>query len=384
MNRSNMKRFMSKKLLVVGVAVAVLIGVGGAAFAYFTTHGSGTGSAAVGTSSPLLIDQLAGTPMYNSTIDGSAYQWSMAYDATSINQFGNEITFANGSQPLSDVVVAMSNAGPTTGSIPITFNIYNPASPETSADLLWTDTETVTPPGGTPTGIANFDVTFKNFTSVNYYPGTPLPSTVVYGIAYDNTSGDQSMNVQMSYEPPLVGSDTAPGNLFLSTTGGNGAAGGPTGEVTCSDVNTTFAQYSTASGNSGLCGLGANPVGNLIPAVEFDTSVMSDLYPGGPGQPINFSVTNPSNIPVLLTAVTIAVATDSTLVEATAGYPSTDIAGCYASWFSVSPSPVPVSETIPAGGTIDWVGAATISMATSLADQDACQGHTIGLTFTAS
>jgi hypothetical protein len=34
-----MKRFMSKKLLVVGVAVAVVLGVGGAAFAYFSSSG---------------------------------------------------------------------------------------------------------------------------------------------------------------------------------------------------------------------------------------------------------------------------------------------------------------------------------------------------------
>jgi len=380
-----MKRFMTKKVLVVGVVVAVLLGVGGAAFAYFTSTGTGTGSAPVGTASPVLIDQLGGTPMYNSTIDGSAYQWSMAYVATGINQFGNEITFANGSQPLSDVVVAMSNAGPTTGSIPITFNIYSPASPETSADLLWTDTETVTPPGGTPTGIANFDVTFKNFTSVLYYPGAPLPSTVVYGIAYDNTSADTGMNVQLSYEPPLVGSDTAPGNLFLSTTGGNGAAGGPTGEVTCSDVNTTFAQYSTASGNGGLCGLGANPVGNLIPAVEFDTSTMSDLYPGGPAQAINFSVTNPGSIPATVSTVTIAVAEDlaTGYVEAVPGYPSTDVSGCYASWFQINGSPVAVNKTIPAGGTIDWLGSATISMPTDNSDnQDACEGSSVGLTFT--
>jgi hypothetical protein len=348
-----------------------------------------------------LIDQLAGTPMYNSTIDGSAYQWSMSYvPSTGINEFGNEITFANGSQPLNDVVVAMANFDKTgasdLGPLPVTLTVYTPANPETSADVLWTDTETVTPPttatgyDPTPTdptnGIANFDVTFKNFTSNVYYPGTPLPKTVVYGISYDNSTVDSAMNVQMSYEPPLVGTDTAPGNLFVSTkNGSDDAAGGPTGEVTCSDVNTTFAEYSTASGNGGECGLGANPAGNLIPAVEFDTSAMGDLYPGGPGQDIDFSVTNPSNIPVTLNKVTIAVATDSGLVEATAGYPSTDIAGCYPSWFFVSPSPVTVGETIPARGTIDWLGGATISMpADSVDNQDACQGKTIGLTFTAS
>jgi tetrahydromethanopterin S-methyltransferase subunit D len=55
MNRSNMKRFMSKKVAVVGLAVALVIGIGGAAFAYFTSTGTGTGSAVVGTSSNLTL-----------------------------------------------------------------------------------------------------------------------------------------------------------------------------------------------------------------------------------------------------------------------------------------------------------------------------------------
>ena len=43
-----MKRFMNKKMLVVGVAVALVLGIGGVAFAYFTSNGTGTGSADVG------------------------------------------------------------------------------------------------------------------------------------------------------------------------------------------------------------------------------------------------------------------------------------------------------------------------------------------------
>jgi len=59
-------------------------------------------------------------------------------------------------------------------------------------------------------------------------------------------------------------------------------------------------------------------------------SGMGDLYPGGPAQPINFSVTNPGSIPDALATVTIAVAADpvSNLVEAVPGYTSSDIAGC--------------------------------------------------------
>ncbi|MCU1495313.1 MAG: hypothetical protein JWO62_3077 [Acidimicrobiaceae bacterium] len=57
-----MKRFihlsMKKKLVAAGLAVGVTLGVGGAAFAYFTTGGSGTGTAGVGTSSDLTINQV--------------------------------------------------------------------------------------------------------------------------------------------------------------------------------------------------------------------------------------------------------------------------------------------------------------------------------------
>jgi hypothetical protein len=43
-----MKRFMSRKVAVVGIAVGLTLGLSGAAFAYFTSTGSGSGSAATG------------------------------------------------------------------------------------------------------------------------------------------------------------------------------------------------------------------------------------------------------------------------------------------------------------------------------------------------
>ncbi|MGO9582703.1 MAG: hypothetical protein ACLP36_07840 [Acidimicrobiales bacterium] len=59
-----MKRFRSisrtKKIVTVGVAAALVLGIGGAAFAYFTTTGSGTGSAPIGDASPLTVT--VGTP----------------------------------------------------------------------------------------------------------------------------------------------------------------------------------------------------------------------------------------------------------------------------------------------------------------------------------
>jgi hypothetical protein len=80
-----MKRFMSKKLLVVGVAVALVIGIGGAAFAYFTTTGSGTGSAATGDASPLTValGTLTGNPLFPTIVaDGNAVVDTVPYTVT--------------------------------------------------------------------------------------------------------------------------------------------------------------------------------------------------------------------------------------------------------------------------------------------------------------
>ena len=46
----NIKRFMSKKVVAIGLAAGITLGLGGAAFAYFTAGGTGTANAAVGTS----------------------------------------------------------------------------------------------------------------------------------------------------------------------------------------------------------------------------------------------------------------------------------------------------------------------------------------------
>jgi hypothetical protein len=406
---------MNKKLLVVGVAVAVLVGVGGAAFAYFSTTGGGTGSAAVGNPSPLLIDQLGGTAMYNSTIDPSTYDWSYAFYATGANELGNKVELANGGGVLSDVVVAMVNFNPTSGPLGLTFNVYDSSGysgPGTQpGSLIATDSQTFNVPAapnggyGSPTciaarasnpnsacGLANFNITFDNFTPSSVV----LPGTIVYGITYNNwpqpadTSG---VNVQLSNEATQisVGSDADPGYLFVSTENGtDGATGGSGGEITCSDVTSTFGEYSTAVGSNG-CGETTTytapfPSIALVPAVEIDTSSMSDLYPGGPAQPISFSVTNPGSIPVALNSVAIAVAYDPANfeIETVPGYTSTDVGGCYEYWFTITQPPA-INGSVAAGQTwVDSPSGASIVMPQSPSDQDACEGATVGLTFTAS
>ena len=389
-----MKRFKNKKMLTIGLVTALVLGLGGAAFAYFTTTGTGTGSAHVGTPSNLVITQL-GTPAYNSTVPLADYTYSQAFNGTQINRFGNEVTLASSSGPLTSAVVAMVNFGSTAFTTHITFSVYSP-----SLTLLTSDTENVAVPNcavpGTvcsASGHAKFNATFSNFS-----PSVVLPSTVVYGIKLvDLVTNDLtpvgSLNVALSTEPinVSVGSDTNPGYLFVDENPAVSLT--PAGqEITCSALVSGFAQYPTAADPTTGCGETTQSVApfandNFIPAVELNVSGMGDLYPGGPAQPINFSVTNPGSIPDALATVTIAVAADpvSNLVEAVPGYTSSDIAGCYANWFTII-QPSVINGSVAAGQTwVDSPSGASITMPSDSVDnQDGCEGANIGLTFTAA
>jgi hypothetical protein len=52
-----MKRFMNKKVVAVGLAAGLALGVAGAAFAYFSSTGSGTGSGLVGSTEAVTVNQ---------------------------------------------------------------------------------------------------------------------------------------------------------------------------------------------------------------------------------------------------------------------------------------------------------------------------------------
>lgn len=404
-----MKHFrINKKLAISGLALVVAIVAGGVAYAYFSSPGTGVGAAQAGTTTPVLIDQLGGTPMYNSRTDGTAYQYSQCFYCVQMGDFGNRVNLANGGGPLSDVVVDMANFDSFPSAVNlmhITMNIYAAGSGSTPGSLLASDEQAFNipdaPDGGynsvtcqaaqalnpdSDCGIANFSITF-NFASQD----VTLPSEIVYDIQYNDAAdtADSGVNVQLAQESTevSVGSDADPGNLFMSlasspTNGYNASYNdvGP-GEITCSTVSATFEEYNTTT----TCDGGHQGYGtpSYVPAVEIDTSTMGDLYPGGPSQPVNFSMTNTGSTPETVNDVTITVATNNATgdIESIPGNLGTDVGGCQASWFTVT-SPVTVDATIPAGGVIDWVGAASISMPQSAVDQNACQGKTIGLTFT--
>ena len=121
---STNRRFLRKRYVIPSIAAAAALAGGGIAFAYFTSPGSGTGSASVGTPASLLIDRLGGTPDI-SRVDGTAYQSSQCFYCVQMGEFGNKVNLANGGGPLSDAVVDMVNFNPAVGTMPVTFNIYN-------------------------------------------------------------------------------------------------------------------------------------------------------------------------------------------------------------------------------------------------------------------
>jgi hypothetical protein len=71
-----MKLFKSKKAVAVGITAGLALGVAGGAFAYFTTSGSGTGNASVGTDTALVINQDSIT--YSSAPDDNLYPGTSA------------------------------------------------------------------------------------------------------------------------------------------------------------------------------------------------------------------------------------------------------------------------------------------------------------------
>ena len=95
-----MKRFMTKKVAVVGVAVVATLGIAGGAVAFFTATGHSTGTGSVGTATWTVSDvaySSGATPLFPGQ---SAQTW----DFTITNSSGGE-------QNLQDVTVAVTDSG---------------------------------------------------------------------------------------------------------------------------------------------------------------------------------------------------------------------------------------------------------------------------------
>ncbi|GEM_PF-1228432 len=377
--------FLKRRYVIPAIAAIAAVFAAGAAYAYFTTSGGGTGATEVGKTTPLVVNE-TGVTVYNSTIALSSYFQDQCLACASLTEFGNEVTLASASssQLLSTVVVSMRNWGAAIESLPITLTFYNPGTASDGAppgSVITTDTQKFYIPAAQASGAPTpFNITF-NFNG----DFVALPKTVVYGISFDPSSAP-ALNIALSSSGSqiTVGSDPYPGNVFVDAT--SSLAGFASDAGTC--VNSTPNEFSmsnvwcgdTPADNYGAYGSSA---GDDIPAIEINDAGTGNLYPNGPAQTVNFSVTNPGSVPQALDAVTLSVASDpgNGYVESIPGDTSTDVSGCYASWFQTTGA---TYTGVTLGPHQSTTGTGTISMTDNGGNQDACEGATIGLEFTAS
>lgn len=417
-------RHKKRRMAAVGATAAVILvlAAGGVALAYWTSSGSGTGAEDVGSSTPLVIRQ-TNDVLYDSTVSPLPGTLpSAAFQATGTSELGNEITLADAA-PLGSVTVTMdswtcqnwaSGSTPCTTTtpgagyfLPITLTIYNataggvvgapiesvtrtfeiPYRPSADSSTCssstgttgWFDTTAtadafgVTPDTKCEYGL-DHNITF-NFTTQKV-----LPTTVSYGISFNTQSygtspvghatPQTSLNVALTTTAlnPSVGTDVYPGELDLRSANA---------EFYCDDADPgTFrldAPQEPAGGCTGApqAGWSAGSGQWYLPAVKFTaaSTASQDLFPGGPSQPIDFTVTNPGSGTEHVSSVGIALATLP--------------ASCTASWFTVT-GPSITAQTIPAGGTVHFDTKATIKMDTSGTTQDACQNGKFVLKFTST
>lgn len=398
-----MKMKKGRKRAVIGAVAGVVLGAT-AAFAYFTTTGSGAGTAQTGSGTAVSITQIgAGYDSLVTTNDpNTAYIQDQCLDCASISQFGNDVTLANSApmQRLISAVVAFRNWGPAVSNVPITLTLSSGQS-QTVVQNVPADQ-----PNGRPT---TFNVTFP-FATHPY-----VPNEFVYSISFPTAYSDpgntqphaDGLNVALSdsFTQLSVGTDTHPGTVWVQTNQGAGIAGDfpsctvPSGN-TWQQVPVNCGP--SAPGNPGAYGNTNPPTGNAdIPAVEFNVlgGTAAPLYPGAPGQPVDFAVTNPGGSSVHVgTALTIKVGDG---VNASS---STGSGGCNAAnvgspvqvaWYQLSPytDSAGLQEnltnggsgwTIPPGTTYFSPTGVSIQMIDSGTNQDACENATVILGFSAS
>lgn len=109
--------------------------------------------------------------------------------------------------------------------------------------------------------------------------------------------------------------------------------------------------------------------------ITSDDPPAGTIAPGSAGQTVGFTVTNPGKGTQYLTAVTVALATAD-------GAPWEPTGGCLIEDYTATISTAPPAGDILAGGSVD--GVATVTLANTASNQDACQGQDVPLYFTAS
>ncbi len=129
--------------------------------------------------------------------------------------------------------------------------------------------------------------------------------------------------------------------------------------------------YWTASGT----GVGEATTGTSTAFTVTGADAVGELLPGGDGQTVEFTVTNPGASAQTLNLVTVQLAD-------AAGVAWVPADGCLIGDFTAAVTTAPTYGSIAAAGTL--TGTVTVTLADTEADQNACKGETVPLYFTAS
>ncbi len=140
--------------------------------------------------------------------------------------------------------------------------------------------------------------------------------------------------------------------------------------LTLAGTGAAFA-YWTASGN----GVGEATTGTSTAFTIVGADADGDLLPGGPGQTVEFTVTNPGDSAQTLNLVTVQLA-------GAGGAVWTPTDGCLPGDYTAAVTTDPAYGSIAAGGQL--TGTVTVTLADTEANQDACKGQVVPLYFTAS
>jgi hypothetical protein len=155
--------------------------------------------------------------------------------------------------------------------------------------------------------------------------------------------------------------------------------------ATTSDDQHRFAVRAVdAAGNASGAVSHSWKVAGSIQDFTITGSAVGLLYPGGPARPITVTLHNPNNLPIYVTALTVA-ATAST----PAGCDHDDLVVVQADLTAATPNPYPGTIVVPANGSVTLpdqsVAAPTIQLQNRDFDQTpTCAGQTFSLTYTGS
>ena len=140
--------------------------------------------------------------------------------------------------------------------------------------------------------------------------------------------------------------------------------------VTLAGGGIAFAYWTSTGSGTGSATTGASAAFTIVAGTPAGV-----ISPGGAGQTVGFTVTNPGPGIQSLAAVNVAIATGP-------GVPWAPTGNCLLADYTATITTAPTPGTIAVNGT--KTGTATVTLANTGVNQDDCQGQEVPLYFTAS